>query len=184
MTDQLARNVLLTGSPGCGKTTVVRRLVERLPCLRLAGFYTREIREGGSRVGFEAVGISTGRHALLAHVGSRSGLRVGRYGVEPAGLARLVVTELDRPAREVDLFVIDEIGKMELLCPDFVDAVRRLLEGPVPLAAAVAMRGGGLIEEAKARPDVRLVEVTRENRDSLPAELEAWARTTRKEEGR
>lgn len=38
------------------------------------------------------------------------------------------------------------------------------------------MNGGGLIAEVKARPDVRLVEVTAENRDSLPAELEAWVR--------
>jgi nucleoside-triphosphatase THEP1 len=76
----------------------------------------------------------------------------------------------------VDLFVIDENGKMELLCPQFVAATRRLLDGPVPLVVPVALRGGGLIEEAKGREDVRLVEVTLENRDGLPAELEAWVR--------
>jgi nucleoside-triphosphatase THEP1 len=54
-----ARNLLLTGLPGCGKTTAVRRLVERLADLRLAGFYTQELCEAGSRVGFEAVGLST-----------------------------------------------------------------------------------------------------------------------------
>ena len=44
------KNVVLTGPPGCGKTTAVLRLVERLPGLRLAGFYTQELREGGIRV--------------------------------------------------------------------------------------------------------------------------------------
>src|SRR4051794_14770081 len=84
------KNLLLRGPPGCGKTTCVRRLAERLGDLRLAGFYTAEIREGGNRVGFEAVRLSTGRHAVLAHVRSKSRHRVGRYGVEPAALAQLV----------------------------------------------------------------------------------------------
>src|SRR5690348_437528 len=105
---ETVRKVLLTGPPSCGKTTAILRLVERLRDLRLAGFYTEEIREGGHRVGFEAVGISSGQHATLAHVRSKSRHRVGKYGVEPTVLAPLVQAELIRPAGEVDLFVIDE----------------------------------------------------------------------------
>lgn len=110
MTMRADMNLLLTGPPSCGKTTAILRLVERLPDLRLAGFYTQEIREGGGRVGFEAVGISTGTHAILANVRSRSRHRVGRYGVEPVVLAPLVQAELVGLAGEVDVFVIDEIG--------------------------------------------------------------------------
>jgi nucleoside-triphosphatase len=72
---------------------------------------------------------------------------------------------------------VDEIGRMQLLCPEFVDAVRRLLGGPVPVVATVASKGGGLIAEVKGRQDVRLVEVTEENRGRLPEELEAWVRS-------
>lgn len=93
------KHVLLTGCPGCGKTTAVRRLVECLANLRLAGFYTQVLRERSIRVGFEAVGISTGRRALLAHVRSPSRHRVDRYGVEAANLARMVEAELNRPAK-------------------------------------------------------------------------------------
>jgi nucleoside-triphosphatase THEP1 len=38
------QHILLTGPPGCGKTTVVRHVADQLTDLRLAGFYTREIR--------------------------------------------------------------------------------------------------------------------------------------------
>jgi nucleoside-triphosphatase len=176
MFDMNGHKDLLTGPPGCGKTTALRRLVERLADLRLAGFYTQELREGGERTGFEAVGLSTKRRVLLAHARSRSPHRVGRYGVDAAGFARIVEAELGRAAREVDMFVIDEIGKMELLCPQFVEAVLRLLGGPVPVVATVALKGGDLIAEAKVRQDVRLVQVTPENRDGLPAEMEAWVR--------
>jgi len=174
--DAPAKNFLATGPPACGKTTLVLRVVEQLSDLHISGFYTRELREGGNRVGFEAIGISSGLHAILAHVHSKSRLRVGKYGVEAAALAPLVRAELARPPGGVDLFVIDEVGKMELFCAEFVDAVRRLLAGPVPLLATVAMKGGGLIAEVKGREDVRLVEVTLANRDRLPTELEAWVR--------
>jgi nucleoside-triphosphatase len=90
---QSIKHCLLTGPPGCGKTMVIRRLAGRLGDLRLAGFYTQEVREQGRRVGFEAVSLS-GRRALLAHVRSRSRHRVGRYGVAPEQLEPLVQEEL------------------------------------------------------------------------------------------
>jgi len=98
-----------------------------------------------------------------------SALRVGRYGIEAANLARMVETELGQTTGNVDLYVVDEIGKIELLCPEFLQAVPRLLNSPVPV---VALRGGGLVMEAKDRQDVRVVKVT----DALPVELEAWVR--------
>ena len=170
-----AKNLLLTGAPACGKTTVVRRVAERLGDLRLAGFLTLELREHGQRVGFEAIDLS-GRRTILAHVRSRSPVRVGRYGVEPERLIPLIEENLVRPGASVDVFLIDEIGRMECSCPAFTESIRRVLEGPVPVLATVALKGGGFIAEVKARPDVRIVEVTQGNRDDLPERLAARLR--------
>jgi nucleoside-triphosphatase len=175
MQDQPAKNVLLTGPPGCGKTTVLERLTDCLADLRLAGFYTAEVREGGRRIGFEAVGWH-GRRAVLARLGAPSSLRVGRYGVDPAALAPILEEELEQPAAAVDLYFLDEIGKMEVASRRFCEAVGRVLDGPVPVVATVAVRSSGLIAAVKVRPDVRLIEVTEESRERLPAELEVWAR--------
>src|SRR3954447_3944099 len=101
------KNLLLTGFPGCGKTTVMAWVIERLGSLRPAGFLTRELRQHGQRVGFEAVGLG-GRRALLAHVRVRSPLSVGRYGVDPDRLLPLIEEELERPRGTVDAFLIDE----------------------------------------------------------------------------
>jgi nucleoside-triphosphatase len=166
------KNILLTGPPGCGKTTVIQRLIDRLGDLRLAGFYTQELREHGQRVGFEAVGLS-GQRAILAHVGFKTKQRVGKYGVEPGRLEELLHAELNRPA---DAWVVDEIGKMELLCPAFVVAVSRLLDGPAPVFATVVLKGQGLIAAVKARNDGQLIHVINDNRDRLPEELERWMR--------
>jgi|SRR5271157_3212938 len=164
------KNLLLTGSPGYGKTTVLERVIERLGDLRLAGFLTLELREHGQRIGFEAVGLG-GRRVILAHVGFRSPVFVGRYGMEPDRLVALIEEEMARPPGTVDAFLIDEIGKMECHCPQFTEAVRRLLEGLVPLVASFALRGSGFIAEVKNRPDVQVVEVTHANRDELPARI-------------
>ena len=166
----IAKNILLTGLPGCGKTTVVRRVVERLSHQRLAGFYTEELREHGQRLGFEAIGLGGGK-TMLAHVDFRTRHRVGRYGVDLEGFEAIVHTELNREPGEVDLIVIDEIGKMECLSPVFVAAITRVLDGPVPVLATIAAKGGGFIAQVKARSDVEIVTVTSANRDRLPEEL-------------
>jgi nucleoside-triphosphatase len=140
-----------TGAPGCGKTIVVKRVVEHGGDLRLAGFLTVELREHGQRVGFEAVGLN-GRRGILAHVGFRSPVPVGRYGVEPDRLLPLIDEELDRPAGSADAFLIDDIDKMECHCPQFVTTMRRLLGEPIPVLATIAFRGGGFIAEVKQRP--------------------------------
>jgi len=169
------KNLFLTGAPGCGKTTVVERVVEHLGDLRLAGFLTLELREQCHRVGFEAVGLG-GRRAILAHVRFRSPVSVGRYGVEPDRLVPLIEEELVQPSGSVDAYLIDEIGKMECHCPQFVTAMRRLVSEQIPGVATIALRGGGFIAEVQSRPDVQIVKVTQANRQALPAQIAAWVK--------
>ena len=165
-------NLLLTGRPGCGKTTVIRRVIERLGDRRLAGFYTREIRRDGRRVGFEAVGLG-GDAAVLAHVDIRSAQRVGRYGVELDGFESLVRKELGKPSQEVDLFVVDEFGKMECFSGMFVAAASAALDSPVPVLATIAAKGGGFIAQVKARQDVELLTLTSSNREESSGKIVA-----------
>jgi nucleoside-triphosphatase len=161
--------VLLTGTPGVGKTTALRRVCDGLRVERVSGFYTEEVRVRGVRQGFRLVTFD-GEERTIADVRRPGPPRVGKYGVDVAAIdevARRVLV----PDQAVALFVIDEIGKMECLARGFVDAVRVLLARSRPLLATVALRGEGLIEEVKRDPRARLVHLTRENRDRVPDEI-------------
>jgi len=79
----------------------------------------------------------------------------------------------------VELYLVDEIGKMECLSPCFVEHMRRLVAGRVPLIATVASRGSGYIAEVKRDPRCELWTLSRANRDDMPEELLAWWRSNR-----
>jgi nucleoside-triphosphatase len=160
--------ILVTGPPGVGKTTLVRRVIELLRGKRLAGFYTEEVRGRGGRTGFRIVTLD-GRTARLATARGEGGPRVGRYTVDVA--APEAVCDVLEPAPAVDAVVVDEIGKMECLSPAFVEATRRALSGPLPILGTIALAGGGFIAEAKRMARVEVVALSRESRDQLPAEI-------------
>lgn len=85
----MADILLLTGRPGVGKTTFIRRLAADLG-RSAGGFYTEEIRKSGDRVGFRLVTLD-GHAAIFAHTDwvKRMRYRVGRYGVDLAVLDRI-----------------------------------------------------------------------------------------------
>ena len=169
------QRILLTGPPQCGKTTIIQMVVA-LFTGKAAGFYTREVRQAGRRLGFEIVTLD-GKVAMLSHVGFPGPLRVGKYGVNLEDFHRVAL-----PAMEftpgIDLMVVDEIGKMECLSRPFIAALERLCAAPVALLATVAEKGGGYIRQVHEKPDKILITVTPANRDELPMKILALLRVS------
>ena len=163
------KNILITGLPGIGKTTLIKKVSEQLRDLHPVGFYTAEIREKGIRKGFELVGFD-GRKGILSHTDIKGPHRVGKYGVDIKGFE----TFLDsipflHPA--TNLVIIDEIGKMECLSHRFRELIMKILDSEKPAIATIALKSSGVIEEIKKRDDVILLEITQSNRESLVSEI-------------
>ncbi len=165
--------LLLTGLPGVGKTTALRRAAKRLADLEIRGFFTKEIRKGGVRMGFQ-IETFDGDSAVLAHVGIRSPHRVSKYGVDVAALDRVLDDQF--PSARGKVVLIDEVGKMECLSRRFVETVESLLESARVFVAAVALRGGGFIDAIKRRQGNVLWRVDRTNREEMPARVAEWVR--------
>ena len=157
---------LITGKPAVGKTTLVQKIIKRIGSVNIAGFYTSEIRNTGSRLGFELQGLN-GRCRTLAHVGIDSRHRVGRYGVDEDGFEEFLAT-LDLLNPEVELIVIDEIGKMELFSNRFRNLVCDALNSDKQVLATIPLKGNDFIRGIKQRIDIHQLEVTHANRNRLP----------------
>ena len=163
------RRILLTGHPGCGKTTLVKRVVNEL-AVPAGGFYTEEIRERGERVGFKIITLD-GQKALLAHEDFTTPQRVGKYGLDLSALETVGVGALREAMRARQLVVLDEIGPMELRSAIFRDAVSEALDSGAPILATIVARSLPFADAIKKRPDVTVIEVRPENRRQLLSEL-------------
>jgi nucleoside-triphosphatase len=165
----LSKNLLITGLPGSGKTTLIQKLAHELQEYGPSGFYTEEIRTHGTREGFRLTSLDRTKTGTLAHVDIREH-RVGKYGVDLLGFEQFLeslhlLESLQR------LGILDEIGKMECLSAKFRELVTALLNAPSPVIATISKKAGGFIDEVKHRPDVHLYEITERNRDRLLPEI-------------
>jgi len=165
----MMKNILITGYPGVGKTTLIKKLIKELKDLPSIGFYTQEIREKGTRVGFELISLKD-KKRLLSHTQIKSHYRVGKYGVDIKGFEEFIETILLEEINP-DLYIIDEIGRMECFSVKFRMFLKGILDSNKVVLATIALKGNGLIGEIKERADVKLFEITQENRDTLFLEV-------------
>jgi nucleoside-triphosphatase len=164
-----SKQILITGLPGVGKTTVIRKIAAALDNLHPVGFYTAEIQDKDVRRGFELVALD-GRRSILSHVDIRGPHRVGKYGVDVAAFDTfLEAIDLLDPAHS--LIIMDEIGRMECLSAKFGTIVDRLLASDKTIIATIALKGGGLVDDIKRRAGVQLFEVTPTNRNRIADDI-------------
>lgn len=168
--------ILLTGLPGCGKTTLVRRMISLLPG-PVHGFYTQEIRplphhgKKQPRLGFEIITLDDQR-GVLAHVDPaqvnwRTKPRLGRYIINLPALETLAVPSMRKSIEEGGWAVIDEIGPMEICSYSFCQAVEEVLDSQTNLLGTIVRRSTPFSDQIKTRSEVTLLEVTTQNRDRL-----------------
>ena len=164
------KNILLSGKPGVGKTTLLIKVLKRLKGKNIGGFYTEEIRQQGVRRGFKIKTLN-GQEGILAHQDIKSKYKVGKYGVNMGDLEEIAASAIKNAIEESDAIAIDEIGKMELYSEKFRDATLQALNSSKPVLATIPHFQNEFLMVMKARQDVELITITPDNRDQLVAKI-------------
>jgi len=143
---------------------LIEKVVSRIE-RPVTGFFTREIKGKGRRVGF-SINTLDGREGILAHENIKSQLRVGKYGVNLKDIEAIAVPSMI-PTRRVQIVVIDEIGKMECFSRLFKETLIRILGSSNRMIGSIAEKGDHFIQRIKERDDVMVIMITTQNRDIL-----------------
>ncbi|XP_057822883.2 uncharacterized protein LOC131035237 isoform X2 [Cryptomeria japonica] len=159
---------------------VMDKLRNDHPQLKVQGFYTREIRHNSERTGFEVVTVD-GHTSLLASSTPMSGEsarwpNVGKYKVDVSGFESLALPEL-QINEGTGLYIIDEVGKMELFSSSFFPAVLRVLNSNIPVLASIPIPKFGRdipeVASIRNRMDAALYTLDKSNRDRITEQISA-----------
>jgi nucleoside-triphosphatase len=160
--------ILITGKPRSGKTTLIKNILTSIPKLSYGGFFTEEIKENNIRVGFK-IRTTYGEEAIMASQDFKSKFHIAKYGINIAAIDTIGMSSLQRAAKEKDIIVIDEIGKMEMCSKRFIGAVHELflktdktIIATIPISTSIP-----LINELKTQKDVRIFDTRIDSIDNI-----------------
>jgi nucleoside-triphosphatase len=112
---------------------------------------------------------------VFAHLDFDFKDRVGKYGINLDILEQIGVHAIEKAItdEDVDIIIIDEIGKMEMLSEKFCDIVIDALDSDKPIMVTLHKKSRTpLLQDIRRRDDIRILEVTAVNRNLLPYKIE------------
>lgn len=156
----MRKNILLTGKPKSGKSTLLKKLIANIP--NKVGFVTNEILGENGRVGFE-IETYTGHKTSLAHVDFETSQKVSKYFVNTQNLESVLPQVSD--FKNSDFLYLDEVGQMQLFSEKFKKLVLKYLDSQNTCLATLSyVFEDDFTKKLKKRDDVILVEISVEDR--------------------
>ncbi len=167
----------ITGMPSVGKTRTLIKIIESLEKhgYTVEGMITEPVIEKKKRVGFYVADWQTKEHEVFAHIDFETKEKVGNYGVDTNALERIGVPAVEKAITDdgIDIIIIDEVGKMEMLSERFCEVVIEALDSDKPIMVTLHKKSRTpLLQDVRRRDDIRILEVTPVNRNLLPYKIE------------
>ncbi|MDR3282893.1 MAG: NTPase [Candidatus Methanoplasma sp.] len=164
----------ITGLPGSGKTYALLRVIEMLKenDLQIGGMIDESVTDGRRKTGFSVRNILTGETKVFASSDIESKIMIGKIGVDLSKFEEIGIVAIRTACKQCDIIVIDEVGKMEVESPAFIDAVKEALDADKPMILTLHKKSRNpLLQDIRRRDDVRILEVTPTNRNLLPHKI-------------
>ncbi len=168
----MGRTLILSGTPGIGKTTLIKAVIKELGD-QAGGFFSEEILGPGGRKGYKLVTLD-GQWGIMAHADFKSKSNFGRFGVETHIIDRLGAGAINAALTDKPIVVIDEIGKITMFSSQFQSAAVKAVGSPKVVLATAMSDNHPWLMALKAFPGVTVWEVTKKNRTALVKQVLEW----------
>ena len=167
----------ITGMPRVGKTQTLLKIIEKIEKSGyiLEGMITEPVIVKKKRVGFYVTDWQTKEKKVFAHIDFNKKYKVGDYGIDLNALEEIGIPAVEKAIDddEVDIIIIDEVGKMEMLSEKFCEIVTDALDSDKTLMVTLHKKSRTpLLQDIRRRDDIRILEVTAVNKNLLPYKIE------------
>lgn len=163
-------HVFITGERGVGKTTLIHKLVQKLPKEKCYGFYTEKVSPDGKwgEVGeiemFSARETNGERHCLAKLYGK------GKHDIYSEVFENYGVSLLE-DIPNGSFVIMDELGFLESQSPQFCQKVLEVLDQDVKVFGVIKPKSLPFLDAIRNHPNVKVYTLTEENCDALTKEL-------------
>ena len=166
-------HTLIVGAPGVGKSTLIRRVLQTLD-RPVFGFETKKEDAFADAVNGSPVYIYDAGGPYVQRAENLVGYCKARH-THPIreGFDRYA-PKLRRPVPDDTIIQLDEIGTMESSSTEFCSAILALLDGDIPVIAAVKEKDTPFLNAVRQHKNCRCFYITEENRDALYEDVMAF----------
>lgn len=159
-------HAFIVASPGVGKSTLISRVLEALGRPRFGYLTRKEKDEWDEALGHPIYIYPAGQTPKRASDNLVGYCKDRRPTVYPEAFDRFA-SHLRKPIPEGAVILMDEIGFMEASSRAFCDEIFRLLDGNIPVIAAVKDKDTEFLKKVRSHPKAKCFYLTSENREEL-----------------
>lgn len=162
------KNLFITGLPKNGKTTLIKEICKKY-FGKVCGFFTEEIMENNERIGFKIINTENESEIFaLKHnkkLDNYSGeiKHYKKYKILVSNLEKIGVEYINKNLNTNKIFVIDEIGSMEILSEKFCSLIVMLLNSKYNVVSTIRHNSQPFIDDIKKISNSKIFILSRKN---------------------
>ncbi len=161
---------MLVGDLSCGKTTVINNLRKHLGDHQ--GLFSRPVFIHNCVAGFRLQDQNDHVLGIFAHVDFTHKPHYDKYGIDLSVFNEQGAAFLERLPRATPWLIVDEIGIMEQFASAYLQALYKVLAGPIPVLAVVQSRARYFLEKCETFYRCHMYHINEHNRDEIIQKLE------------
>jgi nucleoside-triphosphatase len=159
-------NLAIRGERNTGKSYLIEKVIRDFTQrVRMAGFFTKKFSSGEVILrAWDNFSLFTEGPTMIVY--DEKDRRIKRKGFEELG-----VWAIERAITKADLIVIDELGRFEIDCDHFIQAVHQSLDCDIPVICSMKSEENAFLNSLVMRDDVILFSITERNRERVYDEV-------------